>query len=84
MCKSTCFEGIVAVKTHFETQSYTIWLDGTVEKPTEADLQKINSIIDELKSRHEDGIICYRSSKRSGYKKLSVEWRSKPVLVADP
>jgi len=72
------------MKTHYEREGQTIILEGNVEKPTEADLEKINSIIDELKSRHEDGIICYRSSKRSGYKKLSVEWRSKPVLVEDP
>lgn len=72
------------MKVSYEREGQTIILGGNVEKPTEADLQKINSIIEELESRHEDGIICFRTSKKSGYKNLSVEWRSKPKLVEDP
>lgn len=71
------------MKTLFQTDSQTILLEGTIEKPTERDWGRINPIIDELKAKHrgENGIIAYRSSKKSGYKKLAVEWRSKPKLV---
>lgn len=71
------------MKTLLQTDSQTILLEGTVEHPTDRDWERINPIIDELKAKHdgEDGIIAYRSSKRSGYKQLTVQWRSKPKLV---
>ena len=72
------------MKSVYQREGQSITLEGNVEKPTEADRKKIGSIVDELKSRHEDGIICYRSSKRSNYKNLRIEWRSKPKLVEDP
>lgn len=70
-------------RTDFKTESRTIILEGNIEHPTEQDWGRINPIIAELKAKHdgEDGIIAYRSSKRSGYKQLKIEWRSKPRLV---
>lgn len=69
-------------KTCFATESRTIILDGNVEHPTNEDWQRINPILNELSAKHEneDGIIAYRTNKRSGYKKLTIEWRSKPKL----
>jgi len=73
------------MKTLFQTDSQTIILEGTIEKPMDSDWDRINAIIAELSDKHMDeaGIIVYRSSKRSGYKKLIVEWRSKPRLEQD-
>jgi len=73
------------VKTEFRTDSRTIILQGNVERPTDGDLDRINTIIDELsaKHEHEEGKIVYQSSKRSQYKQLSVKWVSKPKLVEE-
>lgn len=70
------------MRTLFETEGRTIILEGTVEKPTVRDMTRIDIIIDELADKHtgEQGIIAYRTSKASGYKSLTVEWRSKPEL----
>lgn len=68
------------MKTLFETDSQTIILEGTIESPTERDWERINAIRQELSAKHADegGIIAYRSNKKSGYKQLTVQWRSKP------
>jgi len=68
------------MKTLFETDGRTILLEGTVEKPTPKDMERVQAIRDELKAKHDGGIIAHRSSKASGYKRLTVEWRSKPKL----
>lgn len=73
------------MKTLFRTDSQTILLQGTIERPTDSDLERIRVIVDELKEKHdgEDGLIAYRSSKRSGYKKLAIQFRSRPELVEE-
>lgn len=73
------------MKVNFRTDQSTILLQGTIERPTESDLARIRVIVDELKGKHdgEDGLIAYRSSKRSGYKKLAIQFRSKPELVEE-
>lgn len=68
------------MKTLLQTESRTILLEGTVEKPTPADMERVQKIRDELASTHDGGIIVHRSSKASGYRKLTIEWRSKPKL----
>ena len=66
-------------KTCFETESRTIILDGNVEHPTNEDWERINPILNELSAKHEKNRrprnihSCYSS----GYKKLTIEWRSK-------
>ena len=68
------------MRTRANTESVTIILEGNVEKPTEADMERVQAIRDELASRHDEGLIVHRSSKASGYRKLIIEWRSKPKL----
>lgn len=69
------------MKVHMETDSQTILLEGTIEKPTPRDMERVQKIRDELRVKHDHGLIVHRSSKRSKYKKLTIEWRSKPDLV---
>lgn len=71
------------MKTIFETESQTIVLEGTVEKPTDEDMERVQKIRDELKAKHADegGLIVHQSSKRSRYKQLTISWRSKPELA---
>lgn len=68
------------MKTLFATDGHTITLEGDVEHPTATDMERVQAIRDELKARHDGGIIAHRSSKASGYKRLTIEWRSKPKL----
>lgn len=71
------------MKTLCESESQTIILEGTVEKPTAADMDRVEKIRDELASRHEGGLIVHRSNKASQYKQLTIEWRSKPRLESE-
>lgn len=71
------------MKSMMRTDGQTILLEGTVLKPTEADMERVERIRDELAATHaeEGGKIVHLSSKRSGYRKLTIQWRSDPVLV---
>lgn len=75
----------MTLHTEFTTDSRTIILEGSVEHPTDDDLERINAIADELSERHrnEDGKIVQQSSKGSGYKQLRISWVSKPKLVEE-
>jgi len=68
------------METLSSTDAVTLILEGTVEKPTPGDMERVQAIRDELKAKHDGGIIVHRSSKASGYRKLTIEWRSKPKL----
>lgn len=68
------------MKTLFATDSQTIILEGDVEHPTAADMERIERIRGELASRHDGGKIVHQSSKGSRYKKLKISWVSKPKL----
>ncbi|MBA7590672.1 hypothetical protein ES708_32800 [subsurface metagenome] len=70
------------MKTIFQTDSRTIFLEGDIEKPTEEDMVQVQQIRDELAAKHEGegGKIIHQSSKGSGYRQLTIEWRSKPKL----
>lgn len=67
-------------KTCFDTESRTIILEGTIEKPTLKDMQRVEKIRNELASKHDKGKIVHQSSKASKYKQLKISWVSKPEL----
>ena len=71
------------MKSIMRTEGQTILLEGTVLKPTEADMQRVQRIRDELAERHdvEGGKIVHLSSKRSGYRRLTIQWRSQTELL---
>ncbi len=72
------------VRTLFQTDSITLHLAGTIDELLPEDRREIDAAIVKLKSRHDEGIICFRTSKKSDYKNLTVQWRSKPELTTDP
>lgn len=73
------------MKSLLQTDSVTILLEGTIEKPTSADMERVEKIRQELKAKHDGqgGKIVHQSSKRSGYRQLKISWVSDPKLVSN-
>lgn len=64
-----------------QTDSRIIYLEGTTDKSSPSDQKRIGAIVNQLKAKHDHGLIFSRISKRIGYRKVTIAWQSKPVPV---